>query len=194
MTNSFFFDSNTYFIDKNINYFKYGKCFRVFNENGKQIGFISEEISKGQKFLKNFVNKNILPFQLEIKDNKGNLQSLIFKGWSLMLPSIVIKDDTGNTIGFVKQKFKLFCPFFTIYNKNKHPIAEVTRNSKIDFFQINGSSGKKIGSINKNWKGDMYGLFSTADNYNVILNSDDMKLLHKNTVLLGALIIEKILK
>ena len=76
--NSIFFDSSTFFIDENINYFKYGYCLRVFNENGYQVGFISEEVSRVQKFLKNFLSKNILPFQFEIKDSKGNLQSLIF--------------------------------------------------------------------------------------------------------------------
>ena len=85
MRTSIFFDSSTYFIDENINYFKYGNCFRVFNEKGSQVGFISEKISRGHKLLKHFLNRNIVPFQFEIKDSKGNFQSSIFKGWTFML-------------------------------------------------------------------------------------------------------------
>tara|TARA_B110000238_G_scaffold200730_1_gene252043 strand:- start:2649 stop:3230 length:582 start_codon:yes stop_codon:yes gene_type:complete len=190
---SVFFDSNIYFIDKNINYFKYGNCFRIFNEKGNHVGYISEEISKTQKFLTNFLNKNILPFQLDIKDNKGNLHSSTFKGWTFMLSTTLINDNNGNTIGFIKQKFKLLNPVFTIYNKNKQPIADIIGKSDTNYFQIYDPTGKKIGSINKKWTGDMYGFFSTANKFNITLKSDDLELLNRSTILLGALIVDKIL-
>ncbi|MDA9977053.1 phospholipid scramblase family protein [Polaribacter sp.] len=194
MMNSIFFDSSTYFIDENINYFKYGNCFIVFNEKGSQVGFISEKISKGHKLLKHFLNKNIVPFQFEIKDSKGNLQSSIFKGWTFMLSPIVIKNEKAITIGFVKRKLKLFNPTFTIYNKNNEVIANIIGTFASDFFQIQDSTGKNIGSINKKWNGDMTGFFSTADKYNINLNSIKLESFNKNTILLGALIIDKVLK
>lgn len=49
--NSIFFDSNTFFIDKKSNHFKYESYFRVFNENGNHVGFIIEEVSSLQKIL-----------------------------------------------------------------------------------------------------------------------------------------------
>lgn len=188
--NSIFFDSSTFFIDENINYFKYGNCFRVFNENGYQVGFISEEVSRVQ----NFLSKNVLPFQFEIKDSKGNLQSLIFKGWTLMLSPIVIINDKAVPIGFVKRNFKLFKPVFTIHNENNKVIASIIGDFSNNFFRIEDTSGKIIGSINEKWDGDITGLFSTADKCNVKLNSNTLEYSSKNTILLGALIIDKILK
>ncbi len=194
MMNSIFFDSSTYFIDDNINYFKHGNCFRVFNEKGIQVGFISDEISRGHKFIKYFLNKNIVPFQFEIKDSKGNLQSSIFKGWTLMLSPIVIKNEKALTIGFVKRKIKLFNTTFSIYNNNNQVLANIIGTFTNDFFQIQDSTGKIIGSINKKWDADITGFFTTADKCNIILNSSALDHSSKKTILLGALIIDKVLK
>ncbi|MDB9848673.1 hypothetical protein OAC54_04800 [Polaribacter sp.] len=40
----------------------------------------------------------------------------------------------------------------------------------------------------------MTGFFSTADKYNINLNSIKLESFNKNTILLGALIIDKVLK
>jgi hypothetical protein len=39
----------------------------------------------------------------------------------------------------------------------------------------------------------MNGIFSTADKFNITLKSDDLELLNRSTILLGALIVDKIL-
>jgi uncharacterized protein YxjI len=111
-----------------------------------------------------------------------------------MLSPIVIKNEKGITIGFVKQKFKLLNPTFSIYNKDNQLIADIIGTSTKAFFHIQDSAGKNIGSINKKWNGDMAGFFSTVDKYNVNLNSSSLEFSNKNTILLGALIIDKILK
>ena len=75
--NSNFFDSNNYFIDEKVNFFKFENCYKVFNDKGNEIGSINQKISIGQKLLRLLLNKNMLPFQLEIKDSKGILQTSI---------------------------------------------------------------------------------------------------------------------
>lgn len=67
-----------------------------------------------------------------------------------MLSPIVIKNEKAITIGFVKRKFKLFNTTFTIYNKNNQVIANIIGTFASDFFQIQDSTGKNIGSIKKN--------------------------------------------
>lgn len=76
--NSIFFDSNTFFIDKKSNHFKYESYFRVFNENGNHVGFIIEEVSSLQKFSHTFLTRIYYPFGSKLRIVKGiyNLQFL----------------------------------------------------------------------------------------------------------------------
>ena len=123
--NSNFFDSNSYFIDEKVNFFKFENCYKVFNNKGNEIGSVNQKISTGQKILRLLLNKNMLPFQLEIKDSNGNLQSSISRGWTFFMSKIIINDSNGNNIGSIKQKFKLFKPTFRIYNKSEQLVSVI---------------------------------------------------------------------
>lgn len=192
--NSNFFDSNSYFIDEKVNYFKFENCYKVFNDKGNEIGSVNQKISTGQKFLRLLLNKNMLPFQLEIKDSSGNLQASISRGWTFFMSTIIINDSKGNHIGSIKQKFKLFKPTFKIYGKSEQIIAVITGDWKAWNFQINDSYDKEIGTISKKWNGAMKEIFTTADKYNVNLNSGFTDSSNKIAILSGAITIDMVLK
>ena len=44
-----FFETNEYFIDQKVNFFKFEAEYKVFNQEGTQIGFIRQRISTGWK-------------------------------------------------------------------------------------------------------------------------------------------------
>lgn len=192
--NSIFFDSNTFFIDKKSNHFKYESYFRVFNENGNHVGFIIEEVTSLQKILSHFLNKNILPFRFQIKDCKGNLQSSVFKAWTLLGSPIIIKNDQNITIGYVKRKPKVFNLVFKIYNQNNLVIASVMDSFSNYSLHIVDATGKVIGKFNEKWDGELSGFFSTADKSILSLKTNAMDFSSKCMLLSGALIIDKILK
>lgn len=192
--NSNFFDSNSYFIDEKVNYFKFENCYKVFNNKGNEIGSVNQQLSVGQKLLRLLLNKNMLPFQLEIKDSTGNLQTSISRGWTFFMSTITIDDSKGNTIGSIKQKFKLFKPTFKIYNKSEQLVAVITGDWKAWNFQINDSYNKQIGTISKKWNGAMKEIFTTADKYNVDLNSGYTDVSNKMAILSSAITIDMVLK
>lgn len=192
--NSNFFDSNSYFIDEKVNYFKFENCYKVFNNKGNEIGSVNQQISVRQKLLRLLLNKNMLPFQLEIKDSTGNLQTSISRGWTFFMSTITIDDSKGNTIGSIKQKFKLFKPTFKIYNKSEQLVAVITGDWKAWNFQINDSYNKQIGTISKKWNGAMKEIFTTADKYNVDLNSGYTDVSNKMAILSSAITIDMVLK
>jgi len=169
--NSNFFDSNNYFIDEKVNYFKFENVYKVFNDKGNEIGSVNQKLSTGQKFLRLLIHKSMLPFLLEIKDVNGNLQTSISRGWTWFMSTIIIDDSKGNNIGSIQQKFKLFKPTFTIYNKFGQLIAVITGDWKAWEFQIKDANDKQIGTISKKWNGIMKEVFTTADKYNVDLNA-----------------------
>lgn len=192
--NSNFFESDSYFIDEKVNYFKFENCYKVFNNKGTEIGSVNQKISTGQKLLRLLLNKNMLPFQLEIKDAKGNLQTSISRGWTFFMSTITIDDSKGNNIGCIKQKFKFFKPTFKIYNKSEQLVAVITGDWKAWNFQINDSYDKQIGTISKKWNGAMKEIFTTADKYNVDLNSGFTNVSNKMAILSGAITIDMVLK
>ena len=192
--NSNFFESNSYFIDEKVNYFKFENSYKVFNNKGNEIGSVNQKLSLGQKSLRLLLNKNMLPFQLEIKDAKGNLQTSISRGWTFFMSTILIDDSNGNNIGSIKQKFKLFKPTFKIYDKSEQLVAVITGDWKAWNFQIKDSNDKQIGTINKKWNGAMKEIFTTADKYNVDLNSEYTDVSNKMAILSSAITIDMVLK
>ena len=192
--NSNFFESNSYFIDEKVNIFKFENSYKVYNNKGNEISSVNQKLSLGQKALRLLLNKNMLPFQLEIKDKSGNLQTSISRGWTFFMSTILIDDSKGNNIGSIKQKFKLFKPTFKIYNKTEQLVAVITGDWKAWNFKINDSSEKQIGTINKKWNGAMKEIFTTADKYNVDLNSGYTDVSNKMAILSSAITIDMVLK
>jgi uncharacterized protein YxjI len=192
--NSNFFDSNSYFIDEKVNFFKFENCYMIYNENGHQIGAVKQKLSVGQKVLRLLVNKQMLPFVLEIKNADDRLEASISRGFNFFLSKIVIKDAQENVIGTIKQKFRFFKPTFKIFNAQDMQIAEINGDWKAWNFTINDASNNKIGSISKKWAGAMQELFTSADKYNVNIEPNYSNKENKIAILSSAITIDMVLK
>ena len=192
--NSNFFDSNSYFIDEKVNFFKFENCYQVYDENGQNIGAVKQKLSAGQKLLRLLINKQMLPFLLEIKNTDDRLEASISRGFNFFLSKISIKDSQGNLIGTIKQKFRFFKPTFKIFNAQDIQIAEITGDWRAWNFIINDTSNNKIGSISKKWAGAMQELFTTADKYNVNIEPNYSNKENKIAILSSAITIDMVLK
>jgi len=193
MTNNFF-RSNSYFIDENVNFFKFENTYQLYDDLGVQIGAVYQKLSFGQKLLRMIFSKSMLPFLLEIKDLNGNVQVSISRGWTFWMSKITIKDSNGNMAGTIKQKFKLFKPEFFISDYNGQEIATIKGDWKAWNFEINDANQNPIGSISKKWAGAMKEIFTSADKYNVSLNSEITDNLRKIAILSAAITIDMVLK
>jgi len=189
-----FFESNNYFIDEKVNFFKFENCYQIFNEKGENIGAIKQKLSAGQKFLRLILNKAMLPFLLEIKNSDDQLEASISRGWTFFMSKITIKDAQGNIVGTIKQKFKLLKPTFKIYNPSDVLIAEINGDWKAWNFKIVDASDNQIGTISKKWAGAMKEIFTSADKYNVNIESSYSNIENKIALLSGAITIDMVLK
>ncbi len=189
-----FFATNSYFIDEKVNYFKFENCYNVFNDEGQNIGAVKQKLSVGDKLLRLLLNKAMLPFLLEIKNNEDQLEVSISRGWTLFMSKITIKNAQGETIGSIKQKFKLLKPTFKIFNSSEEQIAEINGDWKAWNFKITDPSGNEIGAISKKWGGAMKELFTTADKYNVNIDANYSNTENKIVILAGAITIDMVLK
>ena len=189
-----FFRSNSYFIDENVNFFKFENTYQLYDDLGVHIGAVCQKLSFGQKLLRMLLSKSMLPFLLEIKDLDGNVQVSISRGWTFWMSKITITDGNGNMAGTIKQKFKFFKPEFIISDANGLEIAIIKGDCKAWSFEINYPNQKPIGTISKKWAGAMQEIFTSADKYNVSLNSEITDNLRKIAILSAAITIDMVLK
>jgi len=189
-----FFRSNSYFIDENVNFFKFENTYQLYDDMGVNIGAVCQKLTIGQKILRMILNKAMLPFLLEIKDMDGNVQASIARGWTFWMSKITISDGSGNIAGSIKQKFKFFKPEFLISDSNGQEIAIIKGDWKAWNFEILDSNQQSIGKIDKKWAGAMQEIFTSADKYNVTLNSEIKDNLRKIAILSSAITIDMVLK
>ncbi len=191
---STFFDSNSYFIDEKVNFFKFENVYNIYDDKGKNIGIVKQKLTTGQKVLRLFVKKPMLPFLLEIRDDINELEATISRGWTFFMSKITIADADGNKIGMVTQKFKFFKPTFNVSDKNDKLIATISGDWKAWNFVIKDTQDKEIGKVTKKWAGAMQEIFTSADKYNVNIsgNIDDKE--HKTAILASAITIDMVLK
>lgn len=193
MSNNFF-RSNSYFIDENVNFFKFENTYQLYDDLGVNIGAVCQKLTFGQKLLRMLLNKAMLPFLLEIKDLEGNVQASISRGWTFWMSKITITDNNGLVAGTIKQKFKFFKPTFIISDGNGQEIAKISGDWKAWNFTIEDGNSMEIGVITKKWAGAMKEIFTSADKYNVTLNSEISDNLRKIAILSAAITIDMVLK
>ena len=189
-----FFLGDEYFIDEKVSFLKFTNEYKVFNEQGAQIGVIKQHMSGWHKALTLLINKAMMPFQLEITDVNDQLQATISRGWTFWMSKIVVTDPNGAEIGHIKQKFKFFKPTFLIYNPSGVLIAEIDGDWKAWNFTIKDAKGTQIGVISKKWAGALQEIFTSADKYNVMISPDYLDRESKIAILAGAITIDMVLK
>ena len=191
---STFFESNDYFIDEKVNLFKFENTYKVYNDKGEDVGTINQKLTTGQKILRLFLKKPMLPFLLEIRNSQDQLEASITRGWTFFLSKIEIKDGNGEVIGIIKQKFKLFKPTFKIYDQADQFIAEISGDWKAWNFTIFDALNNQIGSISKKWAGAIKEIFTSADKYNVHIDTIYANQKNKIAILASAITIDMVLK
>jgi uncharacterized protein YxjI len=189
-----FFDLNNYIVDENVDHFKFQNSYKIRNNQGEEIGCVLQKNSALQKILRLLINKNFLPFNMEITDSSGNLQASISRGWNLFMSTISIRNAAGINIGTIKQKFRFLKPTFKIYNKSENIVAEIFGDWTAWKFEINNTKGQKIGIINKKWNGAMKEMFTTTEKYNVELDLIDFELFDRIAILSAAITVDMVLK
>lgn len=125
-----FFETNNYFIDEKVAFFKFSNAYRVYDELGIEIGLIRQRLTGGQKMLRLLLNKAMLPFKLEICDPDGNVLVVIKRGWTFWMSKISLTDGEGSSLGFIRQKFTFLKPTFKIFDADDTEIADITGDWK----------------------------------------------------------------
>ena len=189
-----FFESNEYFIDEKVQFFKFHNEYKVYDPMGLHVGSVTQHVPGWHKVLRLLLKKAMLPFQLEVTDNNGKVLASIHRGWTFWMSKITIKDGEGNISGFINQKFRFLKPRFRIFDLNQVQIAEINGDWKAWSFNITDSNGIQIGKINKKWGGIAKEFFTNADKYHVTIAPEYAEDHNKMNIVVTAITIDMVLK
>ncbi len=192
-----FFEGNHYFIDEKVALLSFSNQYKVYNEQGLQLGNIVQKVSGWHKVLRVIGNlKAMMPFTLEIQDMDGAVQAVIQRGWTFWMSRIRIEDAQGVPIGHIRQKFRFFKPTFRVLDPEETEIAVISGDWKAWNFSIMTGSGEgtSIGSISKKWNGVVKEFFTSADKYVVSINEDVAEDKRKVAIVATAITIDMVLK
>jgi uncharacterized protein YxjI len=190
-----FFQANTYLIDEKVNFFKFANAYKIYNENGDQLGQVEQKLSAGAKILRLLLNKAMLPFKFDIVNANGTLEASITRGWTFWMTKINILDASGNLVGKIRQKFAFLKATFIIETADGQEIARIVGDWKAWNFSITDTTGTEIGTISKKWNGVMKEVFTSADKYIVdLIPAYNNSASQKMAVLTAAITIDMVLK
>lgn len=189
-----FFESNEYFIDEKVNFFKFHNEYKVYDAMGLHVGAVTQKVSAWHKVLRLFLNKAMFPFLLNVTDVDGKPLASIHRGWTFWMSKITIKDGEGNVSGYIKQKFRFLKPRFRIFDASEIQIAEINGDWKAWNFTITDASGAQIGIVNKKWAGIAKEVFTTADKYHVTIVPEYAEDRNKMNIVVTAITIDMVLK
>lgn len=187
-------ETNSFFIDEKVNFFKFENAYQIYNDQGHIIGYVKQKLTSGQKMLRLILSKTMLPFLIEIRNADDELEATIIRGWTFLISRVNVLDALGNDIGTIQQQFKLIKPTLNVFNSTGTLNAKITGDWKGWNFVINNISGSQIGIITKKWNGVMKEIFTTADKYNLTVDPIYSSKEHKIVLLASAISIDMIFK
>jgi uncharacterized protein YxjI len=189
-----FFESNEYFIDEKVQFFKFHNVYKIYDPMGLQIGTVTQHVSGWHKFLRLFLKKAMFPFHLDVTDTNDRVLASIHRGWTFWMSKITIKDGNDVVSGYIKQKFRFLKPRFQIFDANEMQIAEINGDWKAWNFSITDPNGMQVGSINKKWAGVAKEFFTSADKYYVSIVPSYAEDRNKMNIVVTAITIDMVLK
>jgi len=188
-----FFNNNTFVIDEKVQVLTFSNGYKVSNAEGKQIGFIKENIPGSRLLLQLLFSKHNLPMTLEVHGADGSVVASLTRGWTLFMSKVKVLNENGQQVATIKQKFGLK-PKFEIYDNNENKIADIQGDWKAWNFNITDASGAQIGSVSKKWTGLARELFTDADKYVVNLDESVTGEAQRISIVSMASVIDMILK
>jgi uncharacterized protein YxjI len=151
--------------------------------SGCGLAIVEEYTSVGQKLAKMFVDKTFLPVNLALKDSDGNKILEIYKPAAAFCGSkFTVRDSEGKILCVFKQAMSLVKPLIKVTDGEGKEIGTIRSNWRFKNFVFTGSNNEVIANINHLFMGLTKHLLTTADDYEIELETND-----ENMILISVL-------
>jgi uncharacterized protein YxjI len=163
---------NLFFVKQHIGLFKAACNFDIYDPSTQQMDLTCREENLGV-FTKifRFTNYKVMtPFNIEIKSASGDLIMTIQRGSTFFgFTPVYVYDGNGATIGKFKPRFRVGGSKIEICDSQENVIAILKGNFigwDFKFYKEN----IEIGHVNKKWAGIGKEMFTSADNYMLVID------------------------
>lgn len=159
-------DQKAYFVKEQTKYLSDANSYDVLDPDTQEpLGVVHQTRS-----LWRVVFKERSGYWLNATDAEGNPVFSVRKPFSAFgRPKVRITDAEGNELGYLHSKMFSTSGGFWVYDENGEHIAEVKGSWKNRNFQILTNEGELLGQVVKEWAGISQELFTSADNYVIVL-------------------------
>jgi hypothetical protein len=164
-------DLQRYFVKENAGIFKSKGTFEIINPDTKERVGIARETTAGfGAVLKGLMGKDKGPMKISITESeKGPPVVEITRSWSVMAGPKIHVHEKGKHLGFFKKKSFSMTGGLNVFDGAGKKVGEVQGSWKGGTFTFKGSEGATLGEISKKPVGTFKAMFTSADNYMVIV-------------------------
>jgi uncharacterized protein YxjI len=157
---------NQFLVKEHVGMFKAANNYDIFNlETGaKAMECREENLGIFTKMLRFTDYKRMTPFDIQIRDNTGELVIEVKRGVSIFLSKVDVFDGQGNYLGGFKQKLFSIGGKFSVHDEFGNDACMLAGKWTGWNFSFN-QNGVELASVTKKWAGIGKELLTTADNY-----------------------------
>lgn len=165
-------DKRQFLVKERVAFLKLADRFDIFDlTGGLPLGFAKENIGPVMKLLRLVVNKRLLPTKVEVRTTESSPPVLTMKrGFGFLRVPVEVLDRQNRLIGTFKSKVFTLGGGFDVFDAVGNPMAEIKGDWKGWNFQFKNSSGQEVGKVTKKWAGLGKEMFTSADNYAIVIN------------------------
>ncbi|WP_030378706.1 MULTISPECIES: phospholipid scramblase-related protein [unclassified Streptomyces] len=141
--------------------------YKVFDQQGNQIGSVAEVGQSGLKKALRFVSSldQYMTHRLEIRDAYGQPQLLLTRPAKFIKSRVVVERPDGQPVGEIVQQNAIGKINFAINAGGQKIGAIKAENWRAWNFAITDHAENEVARITKTWEGLAKTMFTTADNY-----------------------------
>jgi len=168
-------NKNKLFVKEHTGVFKAANSYDIFDLETNEMLMECREPGLGfiTKLFRFTKYKAMTPFDIIISANGAPIVN-VKRGVTFIRSVVSVFDETGEQVGTLRKIFKLFKPSFEILSITGEKLGVLEGNFVGWDFTIKNTDGEVLATISKKWAGVGKELFTTADNYAIII-ADSVK-------------------
>jgi uncharacterized protein YxjI len=185
-----------FFVKEQVGIFKASNNYDIFDPQSGQKVMECREPSLGffAKIFRFTDYKRMTPFAVEVTTPDGQKVLTVRRGIAIFLSKVEVKDETGLTVGYFKQKLFSIGGKFDVLDANEQLVCTLRGKwTSWDFRFVHGEI--ELASVSKKWAGLGKELFTSADNYMLTINDTVPRSSAQRVLILAAVMcIDMVLK
>ncbi len=142
-------------------------------ESGRIVAYAKETISTGLKLFRLLFGKSLFPTTIILFDEEsGQALYRLVKSFSFIRSRVSVQDAGGREIGYFVSRFFSIGGRLDVFSSNGKKMADLKGNWTGWEFAFASGSGVELGRVSRRWGGFARELFTSADDYLVLVRED----------------------